>query len=144
MGMSFGDFSIRDDFDMHEKYFALDWFILLAFLMLMVVILFNVFIGIAVSDIVAVLNEADIRFLSMRIVFALKMERVVEVITQRSEKLQRLLGMNFQNFKGETEFVAKIHKRKDKVCIFFLVLEGMLLMRPPKIISAHTNIISCE
>ena len=83
IGMAFGDFSTVDDFNMDAQYLNINWVVYLMFLVLICVVIFNLFVGIAVSDITAVLGEADVRFLSMRIVFSLKMERIVEVLTKR-------------------------------------------------------------
>ena len=83
IGMAFGDFSILDVFNMDRQSIDINFILLLMFLILICVVIFNLFVGIAVSDITAVLGEADVRFLSMRIVFSLKMERIVEVLTKR-------------------------------------------------------------
>jgi hypothetical protein len=115
LGMAFGDFNVHDDFAMSEQFLTLNWLILLLFLVLIIVVLFNLFIGIAVSDITAVLNEADIRFLSMRIVFALKMETAIELLTKRSESAERFLTMNYANFKTESAFVQSVHKKRGTV-----------------------------
>ncbi len=119
--MTVGDFNSVDDFSLSSSGVNLNWISYLLFLLITCVVTWNLFVGIAVSDIVAVLGEADILFLSHRITYSLSIQSGFDPIIKRFTFLKKIFNMNFSQFTRESEFMEKIHKKRDA---FFKLMKG--------------------
>jgi hypothetical protein len=102
------------------------------FLILMCLIVYNLFIGIAVSDINVVLSEADIQFISLRIQYVLTVQSITDPLFRRSKLLNRLFGMNFQHFTKEHDFITKGIERFEKFKKIFTKKGGKILLSDPQ------------
>ena len=83
IAMAVGDINAEEDFGLANGGFTMNWIIFFFFLILVCLVIWNLFVGIAVSDIGAVLSESDVRFLSFRIVYCLKIQAVSEPILKK-------------------------------------------------------------
>lgn len=83
ISMSIGDISASQDFELVKTADAMNYIILFLFMIIIHVVIYNLFVGIAVSDINAVLGEADVRFLSLRIIFALQIQSIIDPFCRR-------------------------------------------------------------
>ena len=81
--MSVGDISAAQDFDLVRSADVMNYVILFLFMIIINVVIYNLFVGIAVSDINSVLSEADVRFLSLRIIFSLQIQSVIDPFCKR-------------------------------------------------------------
>lgn len=105
MGLSV-DYS---DFTLYLNYF--NYYL---FIGLVGIILFNLFVGIAVGEIKTVLDEADIQQISMRIIFVLKVQ---ETLNRFNDKFCfKWLNIRFEEYKYENEY--KFIKTKDSIMNF--------------------------
>ncbi len=130
--MTIGDFNAVEDFEMSSDGVNLNWFVYFLFLLIICVVTWNLFVGIAVSDITAVLGEADIRFLSLRIMYSLSIQSVAEPIINKFPLLKKVFDMNFSQFTKESEFMEKLHKKRNMFVKWTQAAESINLSDPQK------------
>ena len=112
--------------------YLLNYFIWLIFLVLMCLVMYNLFIGIAVSDITSVLSEADIRFLTLRITYVLTIQAFLEPVFSKSLFFHNFLGMNFQDYKQDSEYMTQLNRRIHKLIKLFSTKEEKILLEDPQ------------
>lgn len=88
----------------------INYIIYFLFIGLMSVIILNLLVGIAVSDIKEVLDEADIRQINLKIIFVLSIQKSLNSIHKFFKIKSKILSMNFD----------KYHSDDERKCIKFL------------------------
>ncbi len=88
-----------DKMGLEETAPFLNYFIYFLFMMIMAVIFYNLFTGIAVGELETVLSKADVQQISTRIHFVLQIQITVEKFSKRFEITKQLLNMNYDNYK---------------------------------------------
>lgn len=81
--MAIGDVAITEDGSLTDFDNTINYFIMFFFMIMFNVVMFNLFVGIAVTDINSVLGESEIRLLSLRIVFSLQIQTIVESLSRK-------------------------------------------------------------
>jgi len=90
---------------------TMNYFLYLAFIAIMSIIILNLFVGIAVGEIKQTLDEADIQQISMRIVYILKVQDALRIF-QRNSFLARLMNMRYAHYNykmNENSFSKALH-----------------------------------
>ena len=96
---------------------VLNYFIFFLFMCLMSIVLLNLLVGIAVSDIKMVLDEADIRQITLRILFVLRIEASLAPIARRFDFVRQI--MNLEKYENDSWLIIKLNMIKSK---FFRLL----------------------
>ncbi len=90
---------------------TINYFLYVAFIGIMSIIILNLFVGIAVGEIKQTLDEADIQQISMRIVYLLKVQDALRFF-QRNALLARLFNMRYTRYnydKNENRLSKAMH-----------------------------------
>ena len=101
---------------------------------MMCIVIMNLFVGIAVSDIKQVLDEADIRHISIKIIFVLRIQSTVDFVLDclKSELLNEKFRMNYNLPKSETKVFKKLAKVKGAGRNFFRSQVGDVNLKDPQ------------
>ena len=81
--MSIGDVAIAEDTSLYDFHNSMNYIILFLFMIMFNVVMFNLFVGIAVTDINSVLGESEVRLYSLRIAFSLQIQTIVESLCKK-------------------------------------------------------------
>lgn len=104
-----GDFNLGS-FGVEDS--ALNYILYFLFIIVMAIIILNLFVGIAVGEIKQTLDEADIKQISLRIVYVLRIQDAT-MFLQRVPFLRNLFNMRFIEYSfetHETRFVKYVYK----------------------------------
>lgn len=123
--------SNSDDMGLHSY---TNYFIYFMFIGLMSVIILNLLVGIAVSDINQVLSEADIRQINMRIMFVLQIQKSTNIFRERLPFARKFLNMSYSvyDLKEESNAVCQLKATKQRVYSWFKKDQDIILVDPQK------------
>ncbi len=122
----------------NSDYMGLDswtnFFIYFLFIGLMSVIILNLLVGIAVSDINQVLNEADIRQITLRIMFVLQIQKSTNIFREKLPFMKTFLNMtyNVYSLNSENNFVSQLKSTKKRVYSLLKKDQDIILVDPQK------------
>lgn len=108
----------------------LNYFNFFLFICLMCIVLLNLLVGIAVSDIKLVLDEADIRQITLRIIFVLTIESSIAPLANRFEFVRSI--MNFEQYETDSWIIVKTNGIKSKLCDMLMANEANINLADPQ------------
>ncbi len=117
-----------------EEGLIANYLIYFLFISLMSVIVLNLLVGIAVSDIKLVLDEADIRQISMRIIFVLRLQKALSPVRKCFPFMADLLCMEFMKYQknNETNFVKMLKAAAKRLRSLFSSKEQAIILADPQ------------